>query len=205
MTYIARPPAGTQSVSPIAARTSHAWRPLQPPDGDPPPNQRRGLRAPRPRARRQPRLLRQTHGHANPSSTSPRGRQPESIWHRDRPESLPILRLNTRIGGPDSTPTTAFTARDAAALGQRESRRPRWLPYTPKHECSSDPVDDVHLASRHEQDSPRTFALTRRGGEAAARRIQLGRRRSGRLLRRPRRCSRATSAGSQQAGWPFVS
>lgn len=50
MTYIARPPAGTRSVSPIAPRTSHAWRPLQPPYSDPPPSQRRGLRAPRPRA-----------------------------------------------------------------------------------------------------------------------------------------------------------
>jgi hypothetical protein len=34
-------------------------------------------------------------------------------------------------------------------LGQRESRRPRWLPYTPRHECRSDPVDDVRLAFRH--------------------------------------------------------
>ena len=50
MTYIARPPVGTRSVSPIAPRTSHAWRPLQPPYSDPPPSQRRGLRAPRPRA-----------------------------------------------------------------------------------------------------------------------------------------------------------
>jgi hypothetical protein len=50
MTYIARPPAGTRSASPIAPRTSHAWRPLQPPYSDPPPSPRRGLRAPRPRA-----------------------------------------------------------------------------------------------------------------------------------------------------------
>jgi hypothetical protein len=31
MTDTARPPAGTRSVSPIAPRTSHTWRPLQPP------------------------------------------------------------------------------------------------------------------------------------------------------------------------------
>lgn len=50
MTYIARPPVGTRCASPIAPRTSHAWRPLQPPYSDPPPSQPRGLRAPRPRA-----------------------------------------------------------------------------------------------------------------------------------------------------------
>ena len=34
-----------------------------------------------------------------------------------------MLRLNTRIGGSESTPTTAFASRDAAAFGQSRQRR----------------------------------------------------------------------------------
>jgi hypothetical protein len=41
---------GARSVSPVASRTSHAWRPFQPPHSDRPPAEPRGLRAPRPTA-----------------------------------------------------------------------------------------------------------------------------------------------------------
>jgi hypothetical protein len=41
-----------------------------------------------------------------------------------------MLRLNTRIGGSDSTPTTAFAARDAAAPGHFGSRPGRCVAST---------------------------------------------------------------------------
>ena len=58
----------------------------------------------------------QPHGHANPSSTSPRGREPESIWHRDRHESF----ADAQAEHEDRRVRQHSYARVAALRGRRQ-------------------------------------------------------------------------------------
>ena len=109
MTYIARPPVGTRSVSPIAPRTSHAWRHF---------NRHTAIRL---RVSGED-FVRPGRGHdtnrdcsSSPMAMPIRRRRPLGAASRNRSgieivmSPLPMLRLNTRIDGSDSTPTTAFT------------------------------------------------------------------------------------------------
>ena len=77
-----------------------------------------------------------------------------------------MLRLNTRIGGSDSTPTTAFAGPRRCRFRDKGVTTPALAPRTrPDTNAGPDPVDDIRLASRHEQGSRRLVLKASPGTE----------------------------------------